>query len=38
VTSLAQLDECIDAWGTTLPADLLARIDAVRREIRDPAQ
>jgi len=38
VTSLAQLDECLDAWGTTLPADLLARIDAIRREIRDPAQ
>ncbi|MFI4931006.1 MAG: aldo/keto reductase [Burkholderiales bacterium] len=38
VTTLAQLDECLDAWGTPLPADLLARIDAVRREIRDPAQ
>ena len=38
VTSLAQLDECLDAWGTALPADVLARIDAIRREIRDPAQ
>jgi aryl-alcohol dehydrogenase-like predicted oxidoreductase len=38
VTSLAQLDECIDAWGTTLSAELLAAIDAVRWEIRDPAQ
>jgi aryl-alcohol dehydrogenase-like predicted oxidoreductase len=38
VTSLGQLDECLDAWGTTLPTDLLTRIDAIRREIRDPAQ
>ncbi|HEU5296916.1 MAG TPA: aldo/keto reductase [Burkholderiaceae bacterium] len=38
VTSRAQLDECLDAWGTALPSDLLARIDAIRREIRDPAQ
>jgi len=38
VTTLAQLDECLDAWGTTLSADVLARIDAIRREIRDPAQ
>jgi aryl-alcohol dehydrogenase-like predicted oxidoreductase len=38
VTTREQLDECLDAWGTTLPADLLARIDAIRREIRDPAQ
>jgi len=38
VTTLAQLNECIDAWGTKLPADLLARIDGIRREIRDPAQ
>jgi len=38
VTTVAQLDECLDAWGTTLPSDLLARIDAIRREIRDPAQ
>ena len=38
VTSLAQLDECLDAWGTTLNADVLARIDAIRKELRDPAQ
>jgi len=38
VTSVAQLDECLDAWGTTLSPDLLAKIDAIRREIRDPAQ
>jgi aryl-alcohol dehydrogenase-like predicted oxidoreductase len=38
VTSVAQLDECLDAWGTTLTPELLARIDAIRREIRDPAQ
>jgi aryl-alcohol dehydrogenase-like predicted oxidoreductase len=38
VTSVAQLDECLDAWGTTLPAELLAAIDRIRWEIRDPAQ
>ncbi len=38
VTSLGQLDECLDAWGTTLSAELLAGIDAIRREMRDPAQ
>jgi len=38
VTTRAQLDECLDAWGTALPADLLAKIDAIRWEIRDPAQ
>ena len=38
VTSRAQLDECLDAWGTTLSADLLAGIDAIRKELRDPAQ
>ncbi|MBT9596570.1 MAG: aldo/keto reductase [Vitreoscilla sp.] len=38
VTSLAQLDEDLDAWGTTLPKDLLAAIDAIRLEMRDPAQ
>ncbi len=37
VTSLAQLDEDLNAWGTTLPAELLQKIDAVRWEIRDPA-
>jgi hypothetical protein len=32
-----QLDECLDAWGTTLSPELLAAIDAVRWELRDPA-
>jgi aryl-alcohol dehydrogenase-like predicted oxidoreductase len=38
VTTLAQLEECLDAWGTTLSPELLAEIDKVRWEIRDPAQ
>ncbi len=38
VTSVAQLDECLDVWGTTLSQDLLASIDAIRWESRDPAQ
>jgi aryl-alcohol dehydrogenase-like predicted oxidoreductase len=38
VTTVAQLDECLDAWGTTLSSELLAEIDQVRWEIRDPAQ
>jgi aryl-alcohol dehydrogenase-like predicted oxidoreductase len=38
VTSLAQLDECIDAWGTPLSHELLAAIDRIRWEQRDPAQ
>ncbi len=37
VTSGAQLDEDLDAWGTTLPAELLAEIDRIRWEARDPA-
>ena len=37
VTSLAQLDENLDAWGTTLSPDLLAAIDAIRWELGDPA-
>ena len=37
VTSLAQLDEDLNAWGTTLSAEVLAQIDAIRWEIRDPA-
>jgi len=37
VTSLAQLEEDVDAWGTTLPEELLAEIDRVRWEMRDPA-
>ena len=38
VTTVAQLDECLDAWGTLLSPELLAQIDAVRWQIRDPAQ
>ncbi len=38
VTSLAQLEENLAAWGTTLPTELLAEIDKIRWEIRDPAQ
>ena len=37
VTSVAQLDEDLDAWGTTLTPELLAAIDAIRWEARDPA-
>ena len=37
VTTVAQLDEDIDAWGLTLPPELLKKIDAVRWEMRDPA-
>ena len=37
VTSVAQLDEDLDAWGTRLPAEVLAEIDRIRWEIRDPA-
>ena len=37
VTSVAQLDADLDAWGTTLSPELLAQIDAIRWEIRDPA-
>jgi aryl-alcohol dehydrogenase-like predicted oxidoreductase len=38
VTTLAQLDENIDAWDTELSAELLAAIDRIRWEMRDPAQ
>ena len=38
VTTRAQLDENLDAWGTTLAPELLAAIDAVRWSHRDPAQ
>ncbi|MEY5098495.1 MAG: hypothetical protein RJA36_1214 [Pseudomonadota bacterium] len=37
VTSLGQLDECLDAWGTTLSPELLQAIDQIRWECRDPA-
>ena len=38
VTTQAQLDEDIDAYGTVLPPELLKAIDAIRAEMRDPAQ
>jgi len=37
VTSLAQLEEDLDAWGTTLSPELLAEVDAIRWELGDPA-
>ena len=37
VTSVAQLDEDLNAWGTQLPPELLAKIDKIRWEMRDPA-
>jgi len=37
VTSVAQLDEDLDAWGTKLSPELLAQIDQIRWEIRDTA-
>ncbi|MBP6765617.1 MAG: aldo/keto reductase [Rubrivivax sp.] len=38
VTSVAQLDECVAAFGTRLTPELLAAIDAIRWRVRDPAQ
>jgi len=38
VTSMAQLDECLNAWDTDLSPELLKAIDAIRWESRDPAQ
>jgi aryl-alcohol dehydrogenase-like predicted oxidoreductase len=38
ITSMAQLDECLDAWSTELSADLLKEIDQIRWTHRDPAQ
>jgi aryl-alcohol dehydrogenase-like predicted oxidoreductase len=37
VTSLAQLDEDLSAWGTTLSPELLAAIDQIRWQMGDPA-
>lgn len=37
VTSVAQLDEDLDAWGTALSPELMAEIDKIRWEMRDPA-
>ena len=36
VTTVAQLDENIDAYGTVLSSELLQAIDAIRSEHRDP--
>ncbi|AOW12364.1 aldo/keto reductase [Hydrogenophaga crassostreae] len=38
VTSMAQLNECLDAWDTELSVDLLKEIDQIRWTCRDPAQ
>jgi len=38
VTSIAQLDENLAAWQVSLSAELLAAIDAIRWQYRDPAQ
>lgn len=38
VTSVAQLDQCLDAWGTTLSKELVTEIDKLRWTLRDPAQ
>ncbi|MDO9360643.1 MAG: aldo/keto reductase, partial [Polaromonas sp.] len=37
VTSLAQLDEDLDAWGAKLSPEVLAEIDKIRWEMKDPA-
>lgn len=37
VTTVAQLDEDLDAWGTTLTPEVLAEIDKIRWDARDPA-
>ena len=37
VTSVAQLDEDLQAWDITLSPELLQKIDAIRWELRDPA-
>ena len=38
VTTQVQLDDNISAWGTTLTPELLAAIDKIRWQHRDPAQ
>jgi aryl-alcohol dehydrogenase-like predicted oxidoreductase len=37
VTTVAQLDEDISAWGAKLSPEMLAGIDKIRWEMRDPA-
>ena len=38
VTSVAHLDEAVDAWGVQLSPELLEKIDALRWQYRDPGQ
>jgi aryl-alcohol dehydrogenase-like predicted oxidoreductase len=38
VTSIAQLDQDLDTWGTTLSPELRKAIDQIRWEDRDLAQ
>ncbi|MDQ7745380.1 aldo/keto reductase [Hydrogenophaga pseudoflava] len=38
VTSMAQLEQCLDAWETVLSPEVLKAVDAIRWEARDPAQ
>ena len=38
VRTVAQLDECVAAYGTVLSKEVLAEIDKIRWEIRDPCQ
>lgn len=38
VTSVAQLDECLDAYNIVLSPEVLTQIDAIRWKHRDPAQ
>jgi aryl-alcohol dehydrogenase-like predicted oxidoreductase len=38
VTSVAHLEENLAAWGTVLSAEVLVQIDAIRKDMRDPAQ
>lgn len=38
VTSASQLDECVAAWNISLSDEVLKAIDAIRWELRDPAQ
>ncbi|WP_062193671.1 aldo/keto reductase [Caldimonas taiwanensis] len=38
VTSVAQLEEDVAAWGTALSPELLEAIDRIRWDMRDPAQ
>ena len=38
VRTLEQLHQCLDAWTVQLSPELLEQIDAIRKELRDPAQ